>query len=87
MNLSYTEEQLLLRDSVQKFISDKYDISERNKITATDEGFSRENWQLFAELGWLALPFDEEDGGIKAVAGITRSSVRGTRLNSPCVTV
>ena len=64
MDLSYTEEQLLLRDSVQKFISDKYDISERNKITATDEGFSRENWQLFAELGWLALPFDEEDGGI-----------------------
>ena len=56
--------QLLLRDSVQKFISDKYDISERNKITATEEGFSRENWQLFAELGWLALPFKEEDGGI-----------------------
>ncbi|MBQ61583.1 MAG: pimeloyl-CoA dehydrogenase small subunit [Gammaproteobacteria bacterium] len=64
MDLSYTEEQLLLRDSVQKFISDKYDISERNKITATEEGFSRENWQLFAELGWLALPFKEEDGGI-----------------------
>ncbi len=49
---------------MQKFISDKYDISERNKITATEEGFSRENWQLFAELGWLALPFKEEDGGI-----------------------
>ncbi|MBQ73706.1 MAG: pimeloyl-CoA dehydrogenase small subunit [Gammaproteobacteria bacterium] len=64
MDLSYTEEQLLLRDSVQKFISDKYDISERNKITATEEGFSRENWQLFADLGWLALPFKEEDGGI-----------------------
>ena len=54
MKLSYTDEQLLLRDSVQKFVSDKYDISERNKITATNEGFSRENWQLFAELGWLA---------------------------------
>ncbi len=64
MDLSYTEEQILLRDSVQKFIDDNYDISERNKLTTTDEGFSRENWQQFAELGWLALPFSEEDGGI-----------------------
>ena len=64
MDLSYSEEQTLLRDSVQKFIDDKYTISERNKITATDEGFSRDNWQLFAELGWLALPFSEDDGGI-----------------------
>ena len=64
MDLSYTDEQLLLRDSIRKFISDKYDIIERNKITATDEGFNRENWQLFADLGWLVLPFDEEDGGI-----------------------
>jgi alkylation response protein AidB-like acyl-CoA dehydrogenase len=64
MDLSYTEEQLLLRDSVQKFISDKYSISERNTITSTGDGFSSENWQLFADLGWLALPFDEEDGGI-----------------------
>ncbi|MFP6806995.1 MAG: acyl-CoA dehydrogenase family protein [Pseudomonadales bacterium] len=64
MDLSFSEEQLLLRDSVEKFISDKYSISERNKITATEDGFSAKNWQQFADLGWLALPFDEEDGGI-----------------------
>lgn len=64
MDISFSEEQLLLRDSVEKFISDKYSISERNKITATEDGFSAKNWQQFADLGWLALPFDEEDGGI-----------------------
>ena len=64
MDLSYTEEQNLLRDSVSKFIEDKYDISERNKITATEQGYSSENWQQFADLGWLAMPFPEEDGGI-----------------------
>lgn len=64
MDLSYTEEQVLLKDSVQKFIEDNYDISQRNKLTETDEGFSRENWKQFAELGWLAMPFPEEDGGI-----------------------
>ena len=63
MDLSYTEEQNLLRDSVKKFVDDHYDISQRNKISASDEGFSREHWQQFADLGWLALPFDEDDGG------------------------
>ena len=64
MDLSYTEEQALLKDSVQKFIEDNYDITERNKLTASDEGFSRENWQQYADLGWLAMAFAEEDGGI-----------------------
>ena len=64
MDLSYTEEQSLLKDSVQKFIEDNYDITVRNKLTASDEGFSRENWQQYADLGWLAMAFAEEDGGI-----------------------
>lgn len=64
MDLSFTEEQNLIRDSVQKFVEANYDISERNKLTATDDGFSRDNWKQYAELGWLALPFSEEDGGI-----------------------
>lgn len=64
MDLSFTEEQTLLQDSVQKFIEDNYDISERNKLTASDEGFSREHWQQYAELGWLAMPFSEAVGGI-----------------------
>ncbi|HKI73248.1 MAG TPA: acyl-CoA dehydrogenase family protein [Pseudomonadales bacterium] len=64
MDLSYTDEQTLLRDSISKFIEDNYDISQRNKLTATDEGFSRDNWKQFADLGWLAMPFPEDVGGI-----------------------
>jgi alkylation response protein AidB-like acyl-CoA dehydrogenase len=64
MDLSYTEEQNLLRDSLQRFVENSYDISERNKLTSSEDGFSREYWQQFAELGWLAMPFAEEDGGI-----------------------
>ncbi|XOV87164.1 MAG: acyl-CoA dehydrogenase family protein [Pseudomonadota bacterium] len=64
MDLSFTTEQQMLRDSVQKFIEDNYDISQRKKLAESDEGFSRENWQQYAELGWLAMPFAEEDGGI-----------------------
>ncbi len=64
MDLSLTTEQQMLRDSVQKFIEDNYDISQRKKLAESEEGFSRENWQQYAELGWLAMPFAEEDGGI-----------------------
>jgi alkylation response protein AidB-like acyl-CoA dehydrogenase len=64
MDLSFTEEQNLLRDSVRKFVDSQYDISVRNKLSASPTGFSQEYWQQFADLGWLALPFSEEDGGI-----------------------
>ncbi|HJN52773.1 MAG: acyl-CoA dehydrogenase family protein [Pseudomonadales bacterium] len=63
MDLSLSEEQTLFQNSVQKFIADNYDLSTRRTLCASDEGFSRENWKQFAELGWLAIPFSEEDGG------------------------
>lgn len=63
MDLSLNQEQSLLQDSIQKFIEDNYALSERRKFSALPEGFSRDNWSQFAELGWLAIPFSEEDGG------------------------
>lgn len=63
MDLAFTEEQNLLRDSVRKFVDSQYAISGRNKLSASAAGFSRDYWQQYAELGWLALPFSEADGG------------------------
>jgi len=53
----------MLRESVGKFIQQQYDFDTRNRIAGSDAGFSAENWKLFAELGWLTVPFSEEDGG------------------------
>lgn len=64
MDFSYTEVQQMLQDSVQKFVQKSYDFDTRNGIIASETGISAENWQLFAELGWLAVPFTEEDGGL-----------------------
>ena len=63
MNFDFTEEQVMLRDSVARFIQDDYDFDTRQRIAGLDEGMSRDNWQTFAELGWLSIPFAEEHGG------------------------
>ena len=64
MDLSLTQEQRLLQDSIQKFISTQYSISERNKFITNDQGYDNSNWQQFADLGWLAMTFSEEFGGL-----------------------
>ncbi len=63
MDFSFTEEQTLLRNSVQRFVQDRYDFETRKAIVASDEGWRLDYWQQFAELGLLAAPFDEEHGG------------------------
>ena len=63
MDFSCSEEQTLLQNSVQRFIQNDYTFEQRQKLLKSDEGFSRENWASFAELGWLGLPFSEEAGG------------------------
>ncbi len=36
-------------------------LIEKNLVS--DSGYSKDNWKQFAELGWLAVPFKEENGG------------------------
>ncbi len=59
MNFNYTD----LSDSVERFVAENYDLEARKKIVDGEPGFSREHWRSMAELGWLALPFAEADGG------------------------
>ncbi len=63
MNFELSDEQRLLQDSVARFVQDNYALEKRIKLVATSQGFSSELWTTIAELGWLALPFDEADGG------------------------
>ena len=63
MDFSFSEEQTLLKDSVERFITNDYGFEDRQKYAAADNGFSADNWSQFAELGWLTVPFSEEDGG------------------------
>ena len=63
MNFEFTQEQVMLRDSVARFIQDDYSFDERQRIAQSDTAMSAEHWSTFAELGWLSIPFAEEHGG------------------------
>lgn len=64
MDIQFTEEQELLRSSVQRLLRDLYDFEARRKIVASEEGLSRMQWKAFAELGLLAAPLSEDAGGL-----------------------
>ncbi len=64
MDFSVTDEQTMLAESVARFIDNDYDFERRMRIAESDEAFSAELWQTFAELGWTAVLFSEKDGGL-----------------------
>ncbi|SDB70691.1 acyl-CoA dehydrogenase family protein [Belnapia rosea] len=63
MDFDLTEEQRLLQDSVARLLGDKYGFEQRKGYMKSPDGWSREIWAQFAELGLLGLPFGEDEGG------------------------
>src|SRR6201995_5648491 len=68
MDFDLTEEQRLLKDSVEGLLGDAYDFEARKKYMKEPGGWSKAMWDRFAEQGLLGLPFAEEDGGFGAGA-------------------
>jgi pimeloyl-CoA dehydrogenase small subunit len=68
MDFELSDEQNMLKDSVERFVQDNYSSEARAKLSDTDLGFSRENWKTMAALGWLGMPFEEEVGGFGGTA-------------------
>lgn len=63
MDFDLTDDQRLLKDSVERLIADRYSFDARKKLRAEKDGWSRAMWAQFAELGLLGLPFSEANGG------------------------
>jgi alkylation response protein AidB-like acyl-CoA dehydrogenase len=64
MDLTLSDEQRLLRESADRFVSETYTADHRRRIANDPLGFSADIWKEFAELGWLALPIPEAHGGL-----------------------
>lgn len=63
MNFTLTDDRRMLRDTLDRFVGERYAFDARQKIAGSTAGYGAEQWQQFAELGALAALFTEDDGG------------------------
>src|SRR5277367_576249 len=68
MDFTYSDEQIALQDTLQRFIGRDYDFKRRRGLARSALGFSAEAWARYAELGLLSLTFPEEFGGLDGSA-------------------
>lgn len=68
MDFDLSEEQRLLKESVEGLLGSTYDFDSRKKYMKEKGGWSKSIWGKFAEQGLLGLPFSESDGGFGAGA-------------------
>ncbi len=86
MDLSFTSEQNMLRDSAAKFLTNECPFSEVKRIEESEEGYSPGLWQQIAELGWTGLLFPEKYGGYEGQfmdLAIIQEEIGKTLLPSP----
>src|SRR3972149_4669534 len=67
MNLDFSEEQLMLRDSAREFLTRKLPKKTVRELEESETGHSTEIWKEMAGLGWMGLALPEKHGG----AGMT----------------
>jgi pimeloyl-CoA dehydrogenase small subunit len=63
MDFDLSEDQRLLKDSVDRLIADQYQFEQRKKYMREPAGYSTVMWDQITELGLLGLPFEETIGG------------------------
>jgi alkylation response protein AidB-like acyl-CoA dehydrogenase len=63
MKFEFSEDENLLKSSLNRYLKSNYAMRERRRIIASEEGYSVQCWSGFAELGLLGLPYSEELGG------------------------
>src|SRR5258707_3991364 len=68
MDFDLSEEQRLLKESVDGLLGSSYEFEQRKKYMAEKGGWSKSLWGKLAEQGLLGLPFSEDDGGFGAGA-------------------
>jgi alkylation response protein AidB-like acyl-CoA dehydrogenase len=64
MDIGFSAEQELLRDTARKFLDAACPTKFVRERMATAEAVTPEFWSRIAEQGWLGILFSEDDGGI-----------------------
>jgi alkylation response protein AidB-like acyl-CoA dehydrogenase len=63
MDIGFTEEQEMLRDTARKFLDDACPTKFVREMMASEAAVTPEFWQRLAENGWLGITYPEADGG------------------------
>lgn len=66
MNFDLTQEEELLKATVERFVHDRYGADERRAYLQEDAGFNADNWRLLGELGLIGAAFSADNGGLGA---------------------
>jgi alkylation response protein AidB-like acyl-CoA dehydrogenase len=64
VDFNYSNEQIALRETLQRFIDRDYGFERRRELARSPLGFSADVWSQLAQLGFLSLIFPEEYGGL-----------------------
>ncbi len=66
MPMILNEEQNMLKDSAKDFCTNNAPIAQLRSLRDSEnaEGFDRDTWNAMVELGWAAIPWAEEHGGL-----------------------
>jgi alkylation response protein AidB-like acyl-CoA dehydrogenase len=65
MDFNFTDEQVMLRDTIAAYLADHYDFETRRAVVKTNAGWRPQVWKAFAEeLGILGAAFTEAQGGL-----------------------
>lgn len=67
----------MLEDSVNRFVQQDYSFDDRKRNLHEHQGQSPKHWRTFAEMGWLSLPFTEEQGGLGGDIADTLKVMKG----------
>jgi alkylation response protein AidB-like acyl-CoA dehydrogenase len=63
MNFSFSDDQILLKNSVRAALDEQCKPEHVRAMFDDAKGYGAELWGEMAKLGWLGLPFPEEQGG------------------------
>lgn len=77
LDLDPSEEQQLLKESVNRFVEREYGLERHRNAAAEDDGFNRSTWKQFAELGWLGIGLEEGFESARDVAIVMEGFGRG----------
>ncbi len=64
MNFAFNEEQREIQAAAKRLMDETAQLDRVLELTATSEGFSRDDYAQLAELGWTGLIVPEEHGGV-----------------------